>query len=68
MEDIDFDNKLESLINQAEGNFKGTKQNLLKMIDMAPNRTKEKKFKQKVENAEDSEELIAAIKNYAGGS
>lgn len=58
--------QLSEMVEKAGNDYEQVRDSLLKMLSAIPNRTKEKKFKQKVENSEEPKELIQAILKYTG--
>lgn len=58
------DEKIEDLRQQIDENPERVKKAFNIFLDTIPNRTKEKKFKQKLNSAEGPEEMKEAIDNY----
>jgi len=58
------ESKVQDLMNQVDEDPEMVKEAFNLMLDNMPSRTKEKKLKQKLNNAEDPEEMKKAIKNY----
>lgn len=58
------DDKLKDLKDQAEDDPKRVKQAFNLMLDNMPTRKKEKKLKQRLNNAENSKEIVEAIEDY----